>query len=67
MALSLARQMLRPGGHLVVKVFEGEYFPGYLTEARRWFSSVKPHHPEASRGESREMYVVAKGFRGSIS
>ena len=63
MALLIAQKMLKPGGHMVVKVFEGEFFPQYLTEARRCFSSVKPHHPPASRSESKEMYVVAKELR----
>ena len=62
-ALLLAREMLKPGGHFVVKVFEGEYFPGFLQEARRWFAAVKPHHPPASRDESCEMYVVAQRLR----
>ena len=62
-ALLLARDLLKPGGNLVVKVFEGEYFPEYLREMRRSFASVKPHHPEASRDESREIYVVAKGMK----
>ncbi len=61
-ALSLARELLRAGGHFVTKVFEGEHFPGYLAEVRRSFASVKPHSPPASRGESREMYVVARQF-----
>ncbi|NLS77441.1 MAG: RlmE family RNA methyltransferase [Chloroflexi bacterium] len=65
MALALARELLKPGGHFVVKVFEGEYFPGFLQEARRWFASVKPHHPDASREESREMYVVAQRLRAA--
>ncbi len=63
MALLLARELLKPGGHFVVKVFEGEYFPDFLQEARRWFTAVKPHHPAASRDESREMYVVAQRLR----
>lgn len=63
-ALQTARELLRPGGHFAVKVFEGELFPQYLDEVRRSFASARAHSPAASRDESREMYVVAKQFRG---
>lgn len=59
-ALNLALEHLRPGGHLVVKVFEGEDLPPYLTEVRQRFATAKLHSPPASRQESREIYVVAK-------
>jgi len=62
-ALRVARALLKPGGHLVVKVFEGEDFPAFLAEVRRHFRSAKLHRPPASRQESAEIYVVAKGFR----
>jgi len=62
-ALHVARQLLRPGGSFVVKVFEGESFPAYLQEVRRSFAAVNPHHPAASREESREIYVVARGYK----
>jgi len=62
-ALQVARALLKPGGHLVVKAFEGEDFPAFLAEVRRHFRSVKPYSPPASRRESAEVYVVAKGFR----
>lgn len=60
MALLLAKELVRPGGHFVAKVFEGEFFPDYLNQVRQAFASVKPYHPPASRDESREMFVVAR-------
>jgi len=62
-ALRVAQALLKPGGHLVVKAFEGEDFPAFLAKVRRHFRSVKPYSPPASRRESAEVYVVAKGFR----
>jgi 23S rRNA (uridine2552-2'-O)-methyltransferase len=62
-ALQTARELLRPGGHFAVKVFEGELFPQYLAEVRRSFTSARAHSPAASRDESREMYIVAKQFK----
>jgi 23S rRNA (uridine2552-2'-O)-methyltransferase len=64
-ALHIGSQVLRPGGHFVVKVFEGGDFPAYLRVVRGAFGSAKPYHPPASRQESRELFVVARSFRGS--
>lgn len=63
-ALDAACSLLRPGGHLVVKIFEGRDFDAYLAEVGQAFHSAKPWSPEASRDASSEVYVVAKGFRG---
>lgn len=61
-ALGTARALLRPGGSFLVKVFEGQDFAGLLADVRRSFSFVKVHAPEASRAQSSEVYIVAKGF-----
>ena len=63
-ALSAARALLRPKGHLVVKVFEGEDFSTFLREVRSAFYHVKVFAPPATRKQSSEVYIVAKGFRG---
>ena len=63
-ALDLAQLVLKPGGHLVVKAFQGEGFDAYLRQMRGAFAQVLSRKPEASRPESREVYLVAKGFRG---
>lgn len=65
-ALELARRHLRSGGHFLVKVFEGEAFGDYLAQVRCYFAAVKAHHPPASRDESREMYIVARGLRTDL-
>ncbi len=62
-ALAAARDLLRPGGHLVVKVFEGEDFSRFLATVRSEFAFVKVYNPPASRKQSSEVYVVAKGRR----
>lgn len=64
LALDLAREVLKPGGGLVVKIFQGEGFDRYLRELRDGFARVASRKPKASRPESRELYLVAKGFRG---
>lgn len=53
---------LCPGGHLVMKVLEGEAFPDLINRTRTMFETVKPFKPKASRNESTEIYVVARAF-----
>ena len=63
LALELARETLKPGGALVVKTFQGAGFDGVLRGLRDSFSLVATRKPKSSRPESREMYLVAKGFK----
>jgi 23S rRNA (uridine2552-2'-O)-methyltransferase len=62
LALALARQVLKPGGGLVVKIFQGEGFDVYLRAVRQLFATVKSRKPKSSRAESRELYLVATGY-----
>jgi len=55
---------LRPGGHLVMKVFEGGDFPELLQRAQRLFADARASKPKSSRAESVEIFVVGKGYRG---
>ncbi len=55
--------VLAAGGHAAMKVFEGEAYPELLREVQRGFEAVKGYKPEATRAVSREMFIVAKGFR----
>jgi len=63
-ALRVARQALRPGGHLVAKVFEGSDLPHLIVDLRQHFDRVKPNYPEATHREGHEVFMVCLGFRG---
>jgi 23S rRNA (uridine2552-2'-O)-methyltransferase len=63
LALDFAKQVLRPGGGFLVKVFQGEGFERYLQELRRAFAKVVSRKPKASRAKSREIYLVAGNFK----
>ncbi len=65
LALDFCREMLQPGGSMVVKVFQGEGFEQFLKEVRSRFDKVVSRKPDASRAKSREIYLVARGFRAS--
>lgn len=64
LALDFARKVLKPGGKFVCKVFHGEGFDAFVKEIRAAFGAVLTRKPDASRGRSREVYVIAKEFRG---
>mgnify|MGYP000152857304 CR=1 FL=1 len=61
LAAALAADLLKPSGALLVKVFQGEAFEGIVANLKGAFRSVSVRKPGASRGESRETYLVARG------
>ncbi len=64
-ALDLACRSLRPGGHFLAKIFQGEEFHVLLLKAKRLFRRVKVVKPDASRKQSREIYILAMEFKGT--
>ena len=64
LALDMVRRVLKPGGTFVAKLFQGAGSDDYLKQVRGAFSKVAIRKPAASRSRSREVYVVAKGFKG---
>lgn len=63
LALDMCRQVLKKDGSFVVKVFQGDGFDAYLQEVRSCFKQVKIRKPDSSRSRSREVYIVATGFK----
>jgi 23S rRNA (uridine2552-2'-O)-methyltransferase len=63
LAVEFAEQTLRPGGDLLMKVFQGRDFQPLIARLRREFESVKLRKPKASRARSAELYVLARGYR----
>ena len=63
-AIDFCRKALRPDGVFVAKAFQGEAFEDVRSELKRAFRTVAVRKPQASRGESRETYVVARGLLG---
>jgi len=56
-ALDLAATILKPHGHLVMKVLEGEVYRDLLDRAADSFENAKGYKPKASRSISTEMYI----------
>lgn len=63
-AAHFARDVLRPGGIFLCKVFQGGTEKGLLDELKRDYEKVQHVKPPASRSDSSELYVLATGFRG---
>lgn len=63
LALDMCRQVLAPNGSFAVKVFQGEGFDQYLADVRSMFKVVKIRKPDSSRDRSREVYIVATGYK----
>src|SRR5215469_13897740 len=62
-ACSIAAEILKPGGSFVAKVFQGGAEGELLAQLKRRFAELRHAKPPASRPESAETYVIAKGFR----
>ena len=63
LALDFAVRVLKPNGNFLVKVFQGEGYDEYRKAVAQQFSVIKSRKPEASRARSREMYLLATGFK----
>jgi len=63
LALDMCHQVLKKNGSFVVKVFQGDGFDAFVKETRKVFKTVKTRKPDSSRARSREVYLVATGFK----
>ncbi len=62
-SFNIAREVLKPGGNFVVKVFQGEEIQRFFNELKPYFRFKKFHSPQASRKRSAEIYFIGKRFR----
>ncbi|MEO8717593.1 MAG: RlmE family RNA methyltransferase [Burkholderiales bacterium] len=60
-AVELCRRVLTPDGVFLAKMFHGEAFDEVLEALKSSFQTVAVRKPAASRGESRENYLLARG------
>ena len=66
LSLELACQVLKKDGSLLMKVFQGAGLEALVKALRSYFVQVKHIKPKASRSESKELYLLAKSFKGSL-
>jgi 23S rRNA (uridine2552-2'-O)-methyltransferase len=63
-ALRFAGSVLKPGGNIVIKVFQGDMYSNFMRKVSRAFMTCKGFTPKASPSRSAEIYIVAKGWKG---
>jgi len=63
LARDFALARLKPAGAFLVKVFQGDGYDEFLRSLRAGFARVVVRKPGASRGESAELYLLARGLR----
>jgi 23S rRNA (uridine2552-2'-O)-methyltransferase len=64
LALEFSDKSLKPGGSLLIKTFQGAGFNEFYAQLRRRFEKLATRKPSASRSESKEIYLLGRGFRG---
>jgi 23S rRNA (uridine2552-2'-O)-methyltransferase len=62
-AIEFCREALKPDGAFLVKVFQGGEFAAIYEALKRTFAMVQTRKPAASRGESRETYLLARRLK----
>ena len=62
LALDFAEKHLKPGGSLLVKVFQGADYPAFLEAMKRSCRQTKVRKPQASKRKSAEHYLLGRGF-----
>ena len=62
LAVDFAGQVLREGGDLLFKAFQGEGFDALVKTLRGQYARVRIRKPKASRPRSREVYVLARHY-----
>ena len=66
LALAFAAEALRPGGAVLLKVFQSEWVEGLRADMGELFTRVSVRKPEASRGRSAELFVLGTGLRNAV-
>ena len=63
LALSIATVVLKPGGHFICKLFHSGAFEELRTKLRAQFGKIEVLRPKSTRRESKEIFLIAMGFK----
>ncbi|MBU3694888.1 MAG: RlmE family RNA methyltransferase [Rhodocyclaceae bacterium] len=67
LAVAFAAEALRPGGSVLIKVFQSEWVEGLRADMAELFVRVLVRKPEASRGRSAEVFLLGGGLRETVT
>ena len=62
-AFEIAAYVLRPGGTFLAKIFHGSEFHQLLAQLKKQFGQTRVIRPEATRKQSREIYILAMNLK----
>jgi 23S rRNA (uridine2552-2'-O)-methyltransferase len=62
-SFEITKEVLKSGGNFLCKMFEGEGTDEFFKKAKQYFKFIKIFRPKATRKGSREIYIVAMGFK----
>ncbi len=62
-SFNIAKKLLKKDGNFLAKTFQSQDTEELVKEIRKHFSSVKRYVPKATRQSSKEIYIIAKGFK----
>ncbi len=62
-ALTIAQAVLSNNGAMVIKIFQSEVSDDFYTQLKPNFRNIHTFKPVSSRFESKEMFIIAKGFK----
>ncbi|MFQ6085004.1 MAG: SAM-dependent methyltransferase [Candidatus Bathyarchaeia archaeon] len=60
--VEIAKDVLKVGGTVFLKGFQGNRFNGFVDGLKRHFRSIRLFKPKASKQKSGEIYLLARGF-----
>ena len=63
LAADTAMRLLKLNGAFLIKVFQGEGFDEFRKNLAVYFEKVYVRKPKASRDQSREVYILARGYK----
>ncbi len=64
--VALADELLPQGAGLLLKAFQGAGFSVFLQSIKEKYDKVRVVKPKASRAQSREVYILASGYKGKL-
>ncbi len=66
-ALYLSLKLVKTGGYLLVKIFQGSDFQNYIKELRKYYDKVAVIKPKSSRKESKEIFILASNKKANLN
>ncbi len=62
-ALEVSQKYLKPGGTLIVKLFQSESFTDFVNELKKHFPRVEVFRPKSTRKASFEVYILGFSYK----